>query len=112
MRNDGTVSRAEEAVNRIDTLFSERFSTATDRIIVRSPGRVNLIGEHTDYNEGYVLPASTDRAILLAIGARKDHRCRLHAMDLGEDYESVLSPRSEIGAPLAQLSHGCNRSDG
>ena len=36
-------------------------------IVVRSPGRINLIGEHTDYNEGYVLPAAIDKAAYLAL---------------------------------------------
>ncbi|MBN2431829.1 MAG: galactokinase [Acidobacteria bacterium] len=53
-------------------------------VLVRSPGRVNLIGEHTDYNEGFVLPAAVDRAMVLAVSPRADDRCRIRAVDLGE----------------------------
>lgn len=55
-------------------------------LLVRSPGRINLIGEHTDYNEGYVLPAAIDKSIIFGIALRDDRRCRLHAVDLNENY--------------------------
>ena len=41
-----------------------------DPVIVRSPGRVNIIGEHTDYNNGFVLPAAIDKAIYVAVTPR------------------------------------------
>ena len=56
-------------------------------LIVRSPGRVNLIGEHTDYNMGYVLPGAIDKAIYFAIAPRDDHRSQLYAVDMEEGYE-------------------------
>jgi len=57
---------------------------------VRSPGRVNLIGEHTDYNQGFVLPAAVDRGIVMAIKARSDRRYVLHALDLDRRLEGHL----------------------
>lgn len=54
-------------------------------IVVAAPGRVNLIGEHTDYNEGYVLPAAVDRYILVAALPRKDRKVSLRALNLGEE---------------------------
>ena len=60
-------------------------------VVVRSPGRVNLIGEHTDYNHGFVLPAAVDRGIALAVKARSDHRYVLHALDLDRRLEGSLS---------------------
>ena len=56
-------------------------------LLVRSPGRVNLIGEHTDYNEGFVLPAAVDKAVYLAISRRKDAKGSLFASDLGQSHE-------------------------
>ena len=51
--------------------------------IVRAPGRVNLIGEHTDYNEGFVLPMAIDREMLIAVRKREDRCIRMVALDLG-----------------------------
>ncbi|HET9056507.1 MAG TPA: galactokinase [Chitinophagaceae bacterium] len=55
-------------------------------ILVRSPGRINLIGEHTDYNEGFVLPAAIDKAAYVALTPRADNKVYLYATDLKEQY--------------------------
>jgi len=52
--------------------------------VVRAPGRVNLIGEHTDYNDGYVLPVAIDRSIWVAASPRQDRQVIIHALDFGE----------------------------
>jgi len=54
--------------------------------VAKAPGRINLIGEHTDYNEGFVLPAAIDKAIYTSITPRKDDEINLHALDLDETY--------------------------
>jgi galactokinase len=59
--------------------------------LFRSPGRINLIGEHTDYNQGFVLPAAIDKAVYLAAGLRTDQRVCLYAMSYKEDFEVSLS---------------------
>ena len=81
--------------------FREAFGRNDAAIVVRSPGRVNLIGEHTDYNEGFVLPASIDKAIVLVMAPRNDMLCRLRALDLHDAYEcDVRSPeKSPKGWP-------------
>ncbi|NBB18863.1 galactokinase [Runella sp. CRIBMP] len=58
--------------------------------IVRAPGRINLIGEHTDYNNGFVLPAAIDKAIYFAIAPRTDRLCKLYAADLDDAYEFAV----------------------
>ncbi|MBM4464852.1 MAG: galactokinase [Chloroflexi bacterium] len=58
--------------------------------VVRAPGRVNLIGEHTDYNDGYVLPIAIDRSVLVAAAPRDDRRVVLFALDFGESVEFSL----------------------
>jgi len=60
-------------------------------IIVRSPGRVNLIGEHTDYNDGFVLPLAIDRATWLAVNPRSDKLVRLYSIDFKEGVEFNLA---------------------
>ena len=59
-------------------------------VIIRSPGRINLIGEHTDYNMGYVLPGAIDKAIYFAIAPRDDSRTQLYAADMHEGYDFSL----------------------
>jgi galactokinase len=58
--------------------------------VVRAPGRVNLIGEHTDYNDGYVLPVAIDRSILMAAAPRPDRQVVLHALDFDQRAEFSL----------------------
>ncbi|HUX83730.1 MAG TPA: galactokinase [Chitinophagaceae bacterium] len=63
--------------DRIGQKFRQLFHN--DPILIASPGRVNLIGEHTDYNEGYVLPAAIDKQIVFALAANGTSRINLHA---------------------------------
>src|SRR5215211_4722574 len=66
--------------------FETRFGAAPEAA-VRVPGRVNLIGEHTDYHEGFVLPMAIDRAIMLT-GRRRTHRSlHVHSEALGGDVQ-------------------------
>ena len=60
-------------------------------LIVRAPGRINLIGEHTDYNEGFVLPAAIDRAIWFAVSPRTDQKLHFEALDLDETYHGSIT---------------------
>jgi galactokinase len=71
-------------------------------LIVRSPGRINLIGEHTDYNEGYVLPAAIDKAAYIAVSLRNDEEIHLTASDLNETFSintGDLKPIGDISWP-------------
>jgi galactokinase len=64
--------------------FKRRFGQPP-AFVVRAPGRVNLIGEHTDYNDGFVLPLAIDRAVWIALQRREDGRVLAQSLDLGED---------------------------
>src|SRR5213592_122910 len=61
-----------------------------DPLVVRSPGRVNLIGEHTDYNDGFVLPAAIDRHTVVEADERDDRVVTVEALDLQERDEFEL----------------------
>ena len=67
----------------LETQFTTHFGAPPDHII-RAPGRVNLIGEHTDYNDGFVLPMAIDREMLIAARRRNDRLVRMVALDLGD----------------------------
>ncbi len=69
--------------------FERRFGIRPP-IVVRAPGRVNLIGEHTDYNDGFVLPMAIDRAIWIALQPRSDARVLAYALDLDDVAEFSL----------------------
>ena len=65
--------------------------SANTPLMVRSPGRINLIGEHTDYNDGFVLPAAIDKEILVALAANKTDTCNLFSWDLQEQVSFQLN---------------------
>lgn len=69
--------------------FKEHFSD-NPNIVSRAPGRVNLIGEHTDYNDGFVLPIAIDRDIALVSKARDDRLIRLYSLDFDASVEFSL----------------------
>lgn len=76
MANSGLLSRAHGA-------FQEQFGVG-ERRCFGAPGRVNLIGEHTDYNEGFVLPVAIDRQVVLAVRERADQLVCIHSIDFGQ----------------------------
>jgi galactokinase len=79
--------------------FQAHYGTAPD-LLVRAPGRVNLIGEHTDYNGGFVLPAAIDREITIAATGRADDRVRVFAQNYGERVEFAI-PDTGVQEALA-----------
>lgn len=69
--------------------FKRRFG-ALPLSVVRAPGRVNLIGEHTDYNEGFVMPMAIDRASWIAFRPRVDRKVSLYSINHQECAEFDL----------------------
>jgi galactokinase len=83
----------------VERKFRELFNEQP--LLVRSPGRANLIGEHTDYNLGYVLPCAIDKAIYFALAPRQDLQCVIHALDRNDMFECSVErlKRSERNWP-------------
>jgi len=71
-------------IQTLERSFAAYFNSKPE-FIVRAPGRVNLIGEHTDYNDGFVLPMAIDRAIWIALSPRADSQIRIRSLDLELD---------------------------
>jgi galactokinase len=92
----------------LNTLFQQSYSRRPT-LTVRAPGRVNLLGEHVDYNDGMVLPVALDRAVYLAAAPTDDQVVRLQAIDLGEAASfRVDQVRDKIdleGNPLPGWAH-------
>ena len=80
------MSLQERVIQEYIERFGERPLT-----VVRAPGRVNLIGEHTDYNDGFVLPMAIDRTIYIALSPRTDNRILLHSLDLENPADFALT---------------------
>jgi len=74
--------------------FERRFG-AQPAFVARAPGRVNLIGEHTDYNDGFVMPMAIDRAIWIALRPRLDRRVLAHSLDLDQTLDFSLQDISD-----------------
>ncbi len=82
-------------IELVNKMFVEKYGGKP--LIVRSPGRVNIIGEHTDYNEGFVLPAAIDKAAYVAISLRNDGGIHLYAHDLKESFSTAVSDLKPVG---------------
>ena len=74
---------------QVSKKFSELYGEGA--ILFASPGRINLIGEHTDYNGGFVFPGAVDKGIVAAIKLNGTDKVRAYALDLGESSEFGLS---------------------
>ena len=76
-------------IKQVKNSFINRFKT--NPILVFSPGRINLIGEHTDYNEGFVFPAAINKGIVLGIQQSNSNKSQVFALDINEKYDFSLN---------------------
>ncbi|MCK9562248.1 MAG: galactokinase [Bacteroidales bacterium] len=83
-----------EKLQNIIQKFSSLY--ATKPYLYRAPGRINIIGEHTDYNKGFVLPAAISKEMYFALAPNNDKKIRLYAFDMNEFFEISLA---EISKP-------------
>ena len=82
--------------------FGSRFGRMPK--VSRAPGRVNLIGEHTDYNDGFVMPAALEFATLVAASPRPDRRLHVYSMIMDETREF------DLDAPAGRRSAAIGRT--
>ena len=90
---------------RVTAAFAERFGEPSV-LVARAPGRVNLIGEHTDYNDGFVLPMAIDRAVWIALRPRTDRHVSLHSLDFGQTVDIDLDAFTHAGGGWAEYVRG------
>lgn len=103
------MTRQDQALHhRVTASFAARFGHAPD-LVVRAPGRVNLIGEHTDYNDGYVLPCAIGPATMVAVSKRHDNNVEVVAADVGDardQFNLELPLERNIEQPWADYVRG------
>lgn len=108
MHREEDAENAEENLVGLETLkkeFADRY--AREPRIFRAPGRVNLIGEHTDYNDGFVLPAALDFATYVAASVRDDRRIRVASLNFDRELEFDLDqPLQETETTWARYVQG------
>ncbi len=83
----------------VSATFETLFQAGKPTALVRSPGRVNLIGEHTDYNEGFVLPIAMTQALYVAVRRRDDHQVRVHTTAYRQTVQFDLDAIGSPGEP-------------
>jgi galactokinase len=88
--------------------FEQAFGCSARPAVAVAPGRVNLIGEHTDYNDGFVLPMAIDRHVAVAFAPRQDRVLRAHASEFGETRELSLDAleRRTTSEPARRSARG------
>jgi galactokinase len=91
------VSKDPDWIEELPVAFGSEFGTPERLRVALAPGRVNLIGEHTDYNQGWVLPMAIDRRVGVAISPRVDSALRVHSVAYGETRELVLGDLAPPG---------------
>src|SRR5579872_4953265 len=86
----------EPVIRRLRVLFSELYGGRP--AIYRAPGRVNLIGEHTDYNDGFVMPAALNLHTYVGVSPRPDRRLQVYSENLRQrcdlDLDAIHPGRS------------------
>src|SRR5882672_8020506 len=69
-------------VEQVVSVFKGKFRKSPAVFI--APGRINLIGEHTDYNDGFVMPGAIDKCLVFAVSPSGNNRCNIYSSDFGE----------------------------
>ncbi|UQD55488.1 galactokinase [Flavobacterium sp. K5-23] len=82
-------------INKTNAFFQKAFHAVPEKIVL-SPGRINIIGEHIDYNDGYVLPAAIDKIICFAFEKSNSNKSRIIAIDLDEEFEIDLDDAVQL----------------
>ena len=82
-------------INNTVAFFKKTFGNEPQKIVL-SPGRINIIGEHIDYNDGYVLPAAIDKIICFAFEKSNSKNSRIIAIDLDDEFEINLADPIEL----------------
>ena len=98
-------------MNDMQRNVSEQFTAryGAGATLYASPGRINLIGEHTDYNGGYVFPGAVDKGIVAAVRPNGSDCCRVYSIDMDEEVRFGLREEDKPAASWAHYIFGVSR---
>ncbi len=82
-------------IQNTTAFFEKSFGSKPEKVVL-SPGRINIIGEHIDYNDGFVLPAAIDKVICFAFEKNNSKKSKIFAIDLNEDFEIDLTEEVKL----------------
>jgi galactokinase len=82
-------------IQNTTAFFEKSFGSKPEKVVL-SPGRINIIGEHIDYNDGYVLPAAIDKVICFAFEKNNSKKSKVIAIDLNEEFEIDLTQEVKL----------------
>jgi len=86
--------KKKELIKKVANVFQERFNQTP--VLFFSPGRINLIGEHTDYNDGFVFPAAINKGIVVGIQKNNKDHCSAFSIDVDEQVDFSISEIKSI----------------
>ncbi len=84
-----------QLIEKTKQAFQKHFGNAPEKVIL-SPGRINIIGEHIDYNDGFVLPAAIDKIICFAFEKSKTNTSRIIALDINDEFSADFSKEQSL----------------
>jgi galactokinase len=91
----------------LDRVLQARTDLGLDKgLMVKSPGRISIIGEHTDYNNGFALLGAVDKSVALAFSPRADDTIKLHSIDFDATYQTSIPALAQTGLEWPNLALG------
>ena len=85
----------EILIHKTTTFFEQTFGSSPEKIVL-SPGRINIIGEHIDYNDGFVLPAAIDKIICFAFEKNNTNKAKIIAIDLDDEFQIDINDEVKL----------------
>jgi galactokinase len=82
-------------LQKVEEKYFSNYNKASE-IRLKAPGRINILGEHADYNNGFVMPSAIDKGIYYSIGKRNDQKLLIYAIDLDQHFEAEDINKIEI----------------
>ena len=87
----------QEVYDKVVAEFAAKFGAKPD-VVAYAPGRIEVLGNHTDYNEGYVFSAAIDKGTFFAVSKSEDDKVTLVALDMDETYETTLGEVKKVAS--------------